>query len=128
MPFKSDSHASLRQARFAILLTAAVGVALLLPQPQAMAGEVHFDPDSPAGKEYALPLDRARDEAAGTAQSDGPAGESSPLFGEGVSGSGGGGAAGEGSTPGANPATEGSQSSKDQGAAATRRGKAAIVS
>lgn len=56
-----------------------------------MAKGVSFDPDSPAGKEYALPLDQARDEAAGVGKSDGPAGEKAPLFGEGVSGGGSGG-------------------------------------
>ena len=32
----------------------------------AASGGVHFDPNSPAGQEYALPLERAREEAAGT--------------------------------------------------------------
>ena len=43
------------------------------------------DPDSPAGAEYAIPLDRARDEADGNSKrSTG----SAPLFGEGISRSG----------------------------------------
>jgi hypothetical protein len=45
----------------------------------AAAGEVHFDPQSPAGKEYALPLPQARSEALGT---DAPA--DPPLFGVGI--------------------------------------------
>jgi hypothetical protein len=74
---------------FAMLLTGAVVFALLVPyQQRAVAKGVFFDPDSPAGKEYALPLDQARDEAAGVHQSDGPAGKKAPLFGEGVSGRG----------------------------------------
>lgn len=82
---------SKRLKRPAILLTGAVVAALvLLPQAAALAGEVHFDADSPAGKEYALPLDRAREEAAGAGKTDGPAGEKAPLFGEGVSSGGGG--------------------------------------
>lgn len=52
--------------------------------PVATAAEVHFDPDSPAGKEYALPLDQARDEAAGGKAADRPPGVPAPLFGEGV--------------------------------------------
>jgi hypothetical protein len=69
-----------------MVLAGAVALALLfLPQERAMAKGVFFDPDSPAGKEYALPLDQARDEAAGVGKSDGPAGERAPLFGEGVS-------------------------------------------
>lgn len=79
-----------------MLLAAAVALALLVPcQQRAIAKEVFFDPDSPAGKEYALPLDQARDEAAGVGKSDGPAGEKAPLFGEGVSK--------KGSDPGSNP-------------------------
>ncbi len=83
-----------------MLLAAAVALALLfLPQQPAAANGVHFDPNSPAGKEYALPLDQARDEAAGVGKSDGPAGKKAPLFGEGVSsgGSGSGPGAGDGS-------------------------------
>jgi hypothetical protein len=68
-----------------MLLAAAVALALLVPSQRAIAKEVFFDPDSPAGKEYALPLDQARDEAAGVGKSDGPAGEKAPPFGEGVS-------------------------------------------
>jgi hypothetical protein len=81
---------------FAMLLAGAVVLALLVPsQQRANAKGVFFDPDSPAGKEYALPLDQARDEAAGVGKSDGPAGEKAPLFGEGVSG--------RGSGPGSGP-------------------------
>lgn len=69
-----------------MLLAGAVVLALLVPsQQKAIAKGVFFDPDSPAGKEYALPLDQARDEAAGVGKSDGPAGEKAPLFGEGLS-------------------------------------------
>jgi hypothetical protein len=46
---------------------------------------VHFDPDSPAGKEYALPLDQARGEAIGGSESDRGAAPGAPLFGVGVS-------------------------------------------
>jgi hypothetical protein len=67
-----------------MLLTTAVALALLGATPPAFAG-VHFDPESPAGKEYALPLDQARDEAAGAGKSDGPAGKKAQLFGEGIS-------------------------------------------
>jgi hypothetical protein len=72
-----------------------VGLATLFaaatPASSVAADGVHFDPDSPAGKEYALPLDQARNEAAGDKSpegtgSDEESGESAPLFGEGVSG------------------------------------------
>jgi hypothetical protein len=69
-----------------MLLAGAVVLALLVPsQQRAAAKGVFFDPNSPAGKEYALPLDQARDEAAGAGKSDRPVGEKAPLFGEGVS-------------------------------------------
>lgn len=95
MPVASYSpDRSIRLARTAILLAATVVAALLLlPQTSALAGEVHFDAESPAGKEYALPLDQAREEAAAAGKTDGPAGEKAPLFGEGISNGGGGGAA-----------------------------------
>lgn len=73
-----------------MVLAGAVAVAILagaaLPiQSVAAQDEVHFDPDSPAGKEYALPLDQARDEASGGAADRAP-GERAPLFGAGISG------------------------------------------
>ena len=49
------------------------------------ADEVHFDPDSPAGKEYALPVDQAREEVAGGGESNEDSGAGAPLFGAGVS-------------------------------------------
>jgi hypothetical protein len=54
----------------------------------AEAGEVHFDPESPAGKEYALPLQEARGEALGTSGPQGGEGSAAtaPLFGVGVGG------------------------------------------
>ena len=54
----------------------------------AASGGVHFDPDSPAGQEYALPLERAREEAAGTQGQSESKGEGAALFGAGVSGGG----------------------------------------
>ena len=67
-----------------MLLAGAVVLVLLAAAPHAFA-KVHFDPESPAGKEYALPLDQARDEAARAGKSDGPAGKKAQLFGEGIS-------------------------------------------
>lgn len=68
-----------------MLLTGTVVLALVPSPQQAIAEGVFFDPDSPAGKEYALPLDQAREEAAEIGKSDGPAGEKAHLFGEGIS-------------------------------------------
>lgn len=73
-----------------MVLAAVVAIVILsavaLPaQPAAAQDGVHFDPDSPAGKEYALPLDQAREEASGGG-SDGASGERAPLFGAGIAG------------------------------------------
>src|SRR5665811_253655 len=77
--------------RFVMLLAGLVVLATLgalaaSGQRAVAKGGVHFDPDSPAGKEYALPLDEARDEAVGEGQPDGASGASAPLFGVGISG------------------------------------------
>lgn len=59
----------------------------LIPAPGAMAQGLspQVDRDSPAGIEYQLPLDRAREEAAGALQpEDRGADDSVPLFGVGV--------------------------------------------
>jgi hypothetical protein len=65
-----------------IALLAVVG-----PVPVAAAQEegVFFDPDTPAGKEYAIPLDEARRDAGGGRRA-GPANEGGdqPLFGVGI--------------------------------------------
>ncbi len=128
-----DSHSpdrSKRPTRPAILLTGAVVAALLLlPQAAALAGEVHFDADSPAGKEYALPLDRAREEAAGAGETDGPAGEKAPLFGAGVSGGSGGPQGGAGSSgSGSGGDAAGRQDAQGQGAKVDRAAAAAAIS
>jgi hypothetical protein len=61
---------------------------LAAPGAQAVAGGVHFDPNSPAGKEYALPLAQARNEATGGGQADEASGTSAQLFGAGIAGRG----------------------------------------
>jgi hypothetical protein len=68
----------------ALLLVLALG----MPGPAAARGAgVQVDPSSPAGTEYQLPTDRAREQAGGsggsTGASSGAAGEA-PLFGAGV--------------------------------------------
>lgn len=80
----------------------ATAVVLVGASPAAAQEDgVTYDPDSPAGKEYALPLDRARDEATGndrrTSQKGG-----SELFGAGIKPASG---AGSGSGSGASGAT-----------------------
>jgi hypothetical protein len=92
-----------------MLLTCLLGTAILfgLAAGDAAAEKgVHFDPESPAGKEYALPLAQARNEGAGKTGvgKDGSI-EPAPLFGEGVGGSGGRG--GEGVSHGGEGASHG---------------------
>ena len=68
----------------AAFLGAVVGATLLFPSaPPAQEDGVYIDPDSPAGKEYAIPAEEALRDAGG---SDGDRGGNAPLFGEGVSG------------------------------------------
>jgi hypothetical protein len=65
---------------------------MVLVAASAMAGpiaaataKVYVDPDGPAGQEYALPLDSARGEAAGTPDAGVPGSSASPpLFGHGI--------------------------------------------
>lgn len=45
---------------------------------------VHVDPESPAGKEYAIPLEQARREAGGTDGGAARPGAQAPLFGQGI--------------------------------------------
>jgi hypothetical protein len=87
----------------------AIFIALLALPPAAAAqrGGASVDPDSPAGTEYAIPLEEARRQGAGGGEpgADGRAGggaRGAPLFGEGIEpapsgqGSGGGSAGGDG--------------------------------
>jgi hypothetical protein len=74
-------HGAMRQITLIALL------AVIGPVPVAAAQEegVFFDPDTPAGKEYAIPLDEARRDASGSRRA-GPANEGGdqPLFGVGI--------------------------------------------
>jgi hypothetical protein len=60
-----------------------ISLVLAMAAPPAFAQQdgVFVDPDSPSGKEYAVPLDQARGEAAGGGKS---APGEEPLFGEGI--------------------------------------------
>jgi len=55
--------------------------ALGVPAPAAAERGVHVDPDSPAGKEYAIPLEQARSDAGGSKHSRSP---QSSRFGAGI--------------------------------------------
>jgi hypothetical protein len=61
--------------------------ALLAPAAWAQDDGVFVDPDSPTGKEYAIPLEEARrqaDPSSGGGQKVQPGTRDSPLFGEGI--------------------------------------------
>lgn len=80
------SRATIETHTRAALLTAVVGATLLFPSaPSAQEDGVYIDPDSPAGKEYAIPAEEARRDAGGS-DGDDDRGGNAPLFGEGVSG------------------------------------------
>jgi hypothetical protein len=50
-----------------VALAAVLGLAVMAPAPAVAApGDAIIDPNSPAGTEYDLPLDRARDETSGS--------------------------------------------------------------
>lgn len=77
------------RSRTPIVLVAVLVLCLLAgwTSSPAHAGEVHFDPQSPAEKEYALPLQQARNEALGTGGAEGRVRpEAAPLFGVGIGG------------------------------------------
>jgi hypothetical protein len=68
----------MKRTALAALLLAATGT----PPAGAQESGVFVDPDSPAGKEYAIPLEEARRQAAGGSRANPGSGQ--PLFGEGI--------------------------------------------
>jgi len=69
------------------LLALLCAFTVMAPAAAAQEDGVFVDPGSPSGKEYVLPIDRARAEAAGSKKTQkGPDSEKAPLFGEGVDG------------------------------------------
>jgi hypothetical protein len=66
------------------LLPALCALAAIMPAAAAAKDEIFVDPGSPSAKEYALPVDSARRQAAGTAGKGTASGQPAPLFGEGV--------------------------------------------
>jgi hypothetical protein len=108
---------------------AAVALALACPIASAQAATglepgVHIDPGSPAAKEYALPLNQARQTGAPSPSSQ-PGGEGT-LFGAGIKppGSGGPGATGTGPRGGHSPAARGGQAGGTTGGAGAPAGGA----
>lgn len=74
------------RVRLSVLTAAVAAGAALAPAPAVASGPgagVHVDPNSPAGKQYEIPIPSARQEASGGAHHG--SGGSAPLFGVGVS-------------------------------------------
>ncbi len=68
------------------LLLLLCGLAVTAPVAAAQDDQVFVDPDSPSGREYELPIDRARERAAPKTQKQrrSPGTRDAPLFGAGV--------------------------------------------
>jgi hypothetical protein len=91
-----------RQGKTRTVACALAALGLLMTAGDAMAQSdgVFVDPDTPAGKEYALPLDKARQDVAPSSGAQGSESGDTEPFGAGISkrdgGGGGGDAAGSG--------------------------------
>lgn len=111
--------------RFGRPLCGAALLLLLLASPvAAQEPGVHVDPNSPAGKEYAIPIDQARRQAEGASGANGGHGSSGSagLFGAGISARGGRGGSGGGHSGGS---AKGSGGSGTSGGAASQGAKRA---
>lgn len=67
-----------------VVTIAALTLALTAPAAVAQEEGVTVDPGSPSGKEYALPIDKARRDATGGGGRSSTPGRPTPAFGEGV--------------------------------------------
>jgi len=67
-----------------VLRISLCGLGAMPAMAAAQADEVFVDPQSPSGKEYAIPIDRARSEAAPKSKGPASGASQSPLFGDGV--------------------------------------------
>jgi hypothetical protein len=92
-----------RRGKIRIVACALAALGLLMAAGDAMAQSdgVHVDPDTPAGKEYALPLDKARQDVAPNSGTHGSESGDTELFGAGISKRDGGGGQGDGQGSGA---------------------------
>ena len=95
----------------------ALALAIAAPAPAAAAAaqedEIFVDPGSPSGKEYALPVESARQQAAADASGRSPGTQPAPLFGEGVDDGSTAGQGGTGSGSGSGGATGGGGATND---------------
>lgn len=118
------------------MLLVLCGLAVSAPAASAQEDPVFVDPDSPSGKEYELPIDRARQQGAPQTQAAESArgSQAAPLFGAGVRADGAATAnrgsseepRGAGSADSTDPATGSRSDRADAPAAAERRAQAAV--
>ena len=90
-----------RKTRTVACALAALGLLIAAGDAAAQSEGVFVDPDTPAGKEYALPLDKAREDAAPDSGAQASESGDTELFGAGISKRDGGGGKGDGQTGGA---------------------------
>src|SRR4051794_21479121 len=108
------------------LATLLLGFTLAAAGPAlASAAEpgVHVDPDSPAGKEYAIPIDSVRRDTGGRGSAE-PGGGGAPLFGAGITPAGrssGGGSGGSGSAHGSGSGSGGKAAKRDGSGSGERK-------
>jgi hypothetical protein len=76
------------QRLLAVLVAGAAATGIGAPVAAAAEPGVHVDPGSPAGKEYALPVDQARHDAGGAATGGGSGSGGGPSSGSGSTGGG----------------------------------------
>jgi hypothetical protein len=89
------------KTRIAACALAVLGLLMTAGDAMAQSDGVFVDPDTPAGKEYALPLDKARQDAAPNSGTQGSESGDTELFGAGISKRDGGGGRGDGQGSGA---------------------------
>ena len=117
------------------LLLLLSALALMAPAAVAQDDEIFVDPGSPSGKEYALPVESARKQAAKDAQGSSSSAQPAPLFGEGVddrstadaggAGSGSGSGSGSGAAKGSRGGTDDADGGTPATSAATLKAQAA---
>jgi len=83
-PGRRRGHPGILNGVLRGLLLLICALAFMAPAAVAQDDEIFVDPGSPSGKEYALPVESARKQAAKAAPQRSSSAQPAPLFGEGV--------------------------------------------
>ena len=83
-PGRRRAHPAILNGVLRGLLLLICALAFLAPAAVAQDDEIFVDPGSPSGKEYALPVESARQQAAKDAPERPSSAQPAPLFGQGV--------------------------------------------